>query len=234
MRSNNYLPHFLWTEALKTTLYILNQVLTKVVQKTLFELFKGWKPSLRHISVWGCPSEVRTYNPQEKKLDPRTISGYFIGYAEKPKGYRLYCPCHTTRIVESRNAKFLENNLVSGSGQFHDTLSERDHNQGQDPGPSHRLTIIRTHEVETGIRQPTIEVPLTSELMDQVVKEPQNVEQPIEQQVPHEEITLRRSTRVRNSTISSDYVVYLQESDYNIEVEHDLETFSQAISYNES
>ena len=136
--------------------------------------------------------------------------------------------------MESRNAKFLENNLVSGSDQFHDTLSKRDHNQGQDPGPSHRLTIIRTHDVETGIRQPTIEVPLTSELMDQVVKEPQNVEQPIEQQVPHEEITLRRSTRVRNSTISSAYVVYLQESDYNIEVEHDLETFSQAISSNES
>ena len=54
--------------------------------------------------------------------------------------------------MESRYAKFLENDLVSGSGQFHDTLFERDHYQGQDPGPSHRLTVIRTHEVETGIR----------------------------------------------------------------------------------
>ena len=31
MRSNSYLPHFLWTEALKTTVYILNRVRTKVV-----------------------------------------------------------------------------------------------------------------------------------------------------------------------------------------------------------
>ncbi|KAL6339309.1 hypothetical protein AAG906_028030 [Vitis piasezkii] len=63
------------------------------------------------MRVWGCSSEVRIYNPQEKKLDPRTISGYFIGYAEKSKEYKFYCPSHNTRIVESRNAKFLEYNL---------------------------------------------------------------------------------------------------------------------------
>ena len=83
MRSNRKLSQFLWIEALKTIVYILNRVPTKVVLKTPFELFKGWKPSLRHICIWGCPSEVRVYNPQEKKLDPRTISGYFIGYAKK-------------------------------------------------------------------------------------------------------------------------------------------------------
>ena len=86
MRSNKKkLPQFLWIEALKKVVYILNRVPTKVVLKTPFELFKGWKPSLGHICIWGCPSEVRVYNPQEKKLDPRTISGYFIGYAEKSK-----------------------------------------------------------------------------------------------------------------------------------------------------
>ena len=81
MLSSSKLPRFLWTEALKTTVYILNQVPTKVVPNTPFELWKGWKPSLRHMRVWGCLSEVRIYNPQEKKLNPRTISGYFIGYA---------------------------------------------------------------------------------------------------------------------------------------------------------
>ena len=103
-------------------MYILNRVPTKAVPKTPFELFKGWKPSSRHIRVWGCPSEVRIYNPQEKKLDPKTISGYFIGYAERSKGYRFYCPSHSTRIVESKNAKFLENDLISGSDQFQDIV----------------------------------------------------------------------------------------------------------------
>ena len=115
MLSSSKLPQFLWTEALQTTVYILNRVPTKVVLNTPFELLKGWKPSLRHMHVWGCSSEVRIYNPQQKKLDPRTINGYFIGYAEKSKGYIFYYPSHSTRIVESRNTKFLEYDLVSGA-----------------------------------------------------------------------------------------------------------------------
>ena len=48
------------------------------------------------------------------KLDVRTISGYFIGYPEKSKGIRFYCPNHTTRIKASGNATFIENDEVSG------------------------------------------------------------------------------------------------------------------------
>ena len=118
MHINFKILESLWTKSLKTIMYILNRVPTKAVPKTPFELWKGWKPSLRHIRVWGCPSEVRVYNPQEKKLDPRTISAYFIGYAEMSKWYRFYYPSHNTRIVESRNAKFLENDLISESIDF--------------------------------------------------------------------------------------------------------------------
>jgi hypothetical protein len=71
--------------------------------------------SLRHLHVWSCPTEVRIYNSHEKKLDFRTISGYFIGYPEKSKGYHFYCPNHSTRIVEYGNAKFTENDENSGS-----------------------------------------------------------------------------------------------------------------------
>ena len=54
MRSNTKLPQCLWYEALKTEVYILNRVPTKVVPKTPFELFKGWQSSLRHIRL-GMP-----------------------------------------------------------------------------------------------------------------------------------------------------------------------------------
>jgi len=70
---------------------------------------------------------VRIYIPQEKKLDLRTISGYFVGYVKRSKGYRFYCPYHITKIVESRNAKFLENDLISGSDQLGDLGSEIDY-----------------------------------------------------------------------------------------------------------
>ena len=131
MLNNSKLPRFLWIEALKKAVYILNQVLTKAIPKTPFELWKGWKPSLRHMRVWGCLSEVRIYNLQEKKLDPRTISEYFIGYAERSKEHNFYCPSHNTRIVESRNAKFLEYDLVSGSDQFGNIVSDIDHIESQ-------------------------------------------------------------------------------------------------------
>ena len=41
MKSNKKLPQYLWIETLKTTVYILNRVPTKVVSKTPFESFKG-------------------------------------------------------------------------------------------------------------------------------------------------------------------------------------------------
>ncbi|RVW65982.1 Retrovirus-related Pol polyprotein from transposon TNT 1-94 [Vitis vinifera] len=246
MLSSSKLPKFLWTEALKTAVYILNRVPTKAVPKTPFELLKGWKPSLRHMRVWGCSSEVRIYNPQEKKLDPRTISGYFIGYAEKSKGYRFYCPSHSIRIVESRNAKFLEYDLVSGSDQFRNIVSDIDHTESQPSTSSDRLFIVHnTPQVQTGVErtidevQPVIEVPQVVDNIpvDQVDQElPNTSEQQVEPHTSSEDIgtTLRRSARTKRSAIPSDYVVYLQESDYNIGAENDPESFSQAMSCKES
>ncbi|RVX20257.1 Retrovirus-related Pol polyprotein from transposon TNT 1-94 [Vitis vinifera] len=246
MLSSSKLPKFLWTEALKTAVYILNRVPTKAVPKTPFELLKGWKPSLRHMRVWGCSSEVRIYNPQEKKLDPRTISGYFIGYAEKSKGYRFYCPSHNTRIVESRNAKFLEYDLVSGSDQFRNIVSDIDHTESQPSTSSDRLFIVHnTPQVQSGVErtitevQPVVEVPQVVDNIpvDQVDQEfPDTSGQQVEPHTSLEDIgaTLRRSTRTKRLAIPNDYVVYLQECDYNIGAENDPESFSQAMSCKES
>ncbi|RVW32009.1 Retrovirus-related Pol polyprotein from transposon TNT 1-94 [Vitis vinifera] len=127
MLSSSKLPKFLWTEALKTTVYILNRVPTKVVPKTPFELLK---------------------------------------------------------VV----------NRVCDICTFGDALDQVDQ-----------------------------ELPDTSE-------------QQVEPHTSSEDIgaTLRRSTRTKRSTILSDYVVYLQESYYNIGVENDPESFSQAMSCKES
>ena len=108
MMSRSNLPEYLWGEAIKTTNYILNRVPRKYVPKTPFELWTSRKPSLNHFRVWGCPAEVRLYKPQEKKLDPRIVRCYFIGYPDHSKGYKFYNPTHGQRIVESLTAKFLE------------------------------------------------------------------------------------------------------------------------------
>ena len=46
----------------------------------------GRKPSLWHLHVWGCPVEVRIYNPHEKKLDSRTISVFLLVIQNNLKG----------------------------------------------------------------------------------------------------------------------------------------------------
>lgn len=89
-------------------MYILNKFPSKTVSKTLFETWNGWRPRLRHLRIWGCPVKVMIYNHQLKKLDLRIVSHYSIGYPAKSKGYRFYCPLHTIRIVQAKNAKFLK------------------------------------------------------------------------------------------------------------------------------
>ena len=94
------------------------------------------------------------------------------------------------------------------------------------------------------MRKPFSEVPHIAniDLVDQVANEeiPEIVDKPIEQQVnqqipqENDEATLRGSTRVRKSTIPNDYIVYLQELDFNIRAENYPKTLSQAMSSKES
>ena len=81
MISYSNLPKSLWGEALKTTAYILNRLLTKATTKTPYELWIGKKLSLKYLHICGCLAKARPYRPYEKKLDSRTVSFNFIGYS---------------------------------------------------------------------------------------------------------------------------------------------------------
>ena len=52
MLSNSSIPLSLWMYALRTVLYLLNRVPSKVAPKTPFKLWTGRKPSLRNLRVW--------------------------------------------------------------------------------------------------------------------------------------------------------------------------------------
>ena len=57
MLSNSTLPVSLWMYALKTIIYLLNRVPSKVVPKTTFELWTNRTLSIRHLHVWGCKTK---------------------------------------------------------------------------------------------------------------------------------------------------------------------------------
>ncbi|XP_068655794.1 uncharacterized protein [Aristolochia californica] len=183
-----------------------------------------------------CMYLYMLYNNNET-LDAFKI---FKAKVETQYGYRFYCPSHSTRIVESRNAKFLENDLISGSNPTLNIVSEKDHSESQPSTLSDKLLIVyNTPQVKTGVEQLIIEVPQDADdiPVDQVVQElPRTFEQLVEPHTSQEYdgTTLRRSTRPKSSTIHDDYVVYLQETDYNIGAKNDPKFFSRVMSCKES
>jgi hypothetical protein len=59
------LPINLWGYALEAAAYLLNKV-----PSTPYEIWKGRKPNLKHIRIWGCPAYVKKL--QTDKLDARS------------------------------------------------------------------------------------------------------------------------------------------------------------------
>ena len=102
-------------DAFKTTIHILNRVLSKSVPKTPYELWTGREPSVNHLRVSGYPADAKVFNPNIGKLDSKTVSCHFIGYPDKSKGYRFYCSDRHTKFVETRHTIFLEDDMIKGS-----------------------------------------------------------------------------------------------------------------------
>jgi hypothetical protein len=102
-------------EVLKTVIHILNRVPSKVVPKTLYELWTGRESSLKHLCVWRSPAEAKVFNPNIGKLDPKIVSCHFIGYPEKSKGFCFYCSDRYTKFVETRHTVILEDEMMRGS-----------------------------------------------------------------------------------------------------------------------
>ena len=99
----------------KTATHILNRVSRNSVPKTPYELWTERVPSLNHLRVWGSPTEAKVFNPNIRKLDSKIVSCYFIGYPEKSKGFRFYCPDRHTKFVETRHTIFLEDEMKRGA-----------------------------------------------------------------------------------------------------------------------
>ncbi|KAL0404427.1 UNVERIFIED_CONTAM: hypothetical protein Sradi_2083500 [Sesamum radiatum] len=141
------------------------------------------------------------YSSQKKKLESRTISRYFIGYVERSKGYRYYCLSNSTRVMESKNAKFLKSDMITGSDKGLSIRSYVDLSESRPSTSSNGLIVIvpNTPTVQKRVEQPIQTVPQIDdhEPVDLVVPHMlQNVQQPVHQQSSLENVdaTLERST----------------------------------------
>ncbi|RLM64518.1 hypothetical protein C2845_PM16G23290 [Panicum miliaceum] len=208
------LPVSLWMEALKTAVYILNRVPSKAVPKTPYELWTGKIPSLNHLRVWGSPAEAKIFNPNIGKLDSKTVSCHFIGYPDRSKGYRFYCPDRFTKFVETRHAAFLEEEMIRGNATVRKIVLEE--KRVYAPTPMIQEPFFSLTDTAMPVPELNPSVATQNENVEPVLQDPidNNVstDQGEPSQVPADNIRTeeapRRSQRERRSAISADYEVY--------------------------
>ncbi|RVW68068.1 Retrovirus-related Pol polyprotein from transposon TNT 1-94 [Vitis vinifera] len=223
------LPVNLWGYALEAAAYLLNKIPTKTVSTTPYEIWKGRKPNLKHIKVWGCPAYVKKL--QTDKLEARSDKCRFIGYPKETMGYYFYHPLDH-KVFVARGGTFLEREfLAEGS---HGKEIELDETQEE----TNETTAAQEHEMEfeqpffdvlkstQRLQSPTIVAPKPAIVQEQV-NEPEpavvqeQVNEPILEQIQqplnpiHE--PLRRSSRAHRAPNRLNLMV---QDDLSNEVHH--------------
>ncbi|KAJ9566879.1 hypothetical protein OSB04_002845 [Centaurea solstitialis] len=77
MLNQSGLPTNLWGEALLTACHIHNRITSRVIPTSPYESWKGRKPKIDYMKVWGCVAYYRTPDPKRSKLGDRAIKSIF-------------------------------------------------------------------------------------------------------------------------------------------------------------
>jgi hypothetical protein len=206
------------------------------------------KPTLNYLHGWGCSAEAKLFNQSIGKLDPKTVSCHFIGYLDKSKGFRFYCPDRYIKIVKIRHTIFLEDEVIRESMVPREIRLEEKRvcvPTLMVAEPVFSVPVAVTPMVQDNVvTEPILDFPVpmaamtivgspmveVDEEVEPVFQEPitsheeEQQEHPI-QDVPHNEPP-RRSQRARKSAIFDDYEVYVSEE---IQMEGDPTSFEEAM-----
>lgn len=113
----------LWAEAINTAVYVINRTgPSRVKDVTPYELWWNKEFDVNNLQVFG--SQVSVHIPDQKRLkfDSKAELGYFIGYGENTKGYRIYFP--EGNIVDTKRDVI----FIKKSEEY----KERDRRQGKE------------------------------------------------------------------------------------------------------
>ena len=97
-----------WVEAASTAVFLQNRFPTKALEdKTPFEAWYGYKPSLNFLRVFGCVCFSHIPQVKRDKLDKKLEPNIFVGYSSSSKAYKVYQP-QTGKLIVSRDVFFNE------------------------------------------------------------------------------------------------------------------------------
>ncbi|KAL8089889.1 hypothetical protein AgCh_039374 [Apium graveolens] len=98
------MPAYMWGEAVRQSVYLLNRLPTRALSDmTPYEAWRGKKPDLKHIRLFGCVAYMKVPQVHVKKLDDRSMTVVYLGKEPGTKASRLYDPVggrlHVSRDV---------------------------------------------------------------------------------------------------------------------------------------
>ena len=110
MMTEKQVSQVFWADVLSTACYISNRAYIRPsLRKTPYELFKGRKPNLSHLHVFGSKCFIHNNGKDNLgKFDPKSDEGLFLGYSNRSKAYRVFNK-RTCVVEESVHVVFDEN-----------------------------------------------------------------------------------------------------------------------------
>ncbi|KAG7553438.1 GAG-pre-integrase domain [Arabidopsis thaliana x Arabidopsis arenosa] len=225
-------PNYLWGEAVRHATYLINRVATRTLEdKTPYEAFKGKKPNILHLKIFGCIGYAKTETQHLKKLDDRSKALVHLGTEPGSKAYKLLDPARR-RIVVSRDVVFDEkrgwnwnhsgkDESDNAPGMFKFRLGEfGNHGLREEVSETENRTEETREENENNDEALDNENDFSDNASEISLEEVENQEQaPIQP-------TLRRSERQSHKPgYLNDYVL-LAETEYEI-IEHLLLTLNE-------
>ena len=97
------LPYHFWAEAMNMACYVHNRVtLRKGTSTTLYEVWKGRRPTVKYFHVFGSKCYILADREQRRKMDPKSDEGIFLGYSRNNRAFRVF-NSRTKVMMESIN-----------------------------------------------------------------------------------------------------------------------------------
>ena len=88
---------------MNTACYIHNRVtLRKGTSTTLYEIWKGRKPTVKYFHIFGSTCYILADREQRRKMNPKSDEGLFLGYSTNSRAYRVF-NSRTKTVMESIN-----------------------------------------------------------------------------------------------------------------------------------
>jgi len=98
-----HLPYHLWAEAMNTACHVHNRVTLRAgTATTLYELWKGRKPTVKYFHVFGSKCYILADRDYRRKMDPKRVEEIFSGYSTNSRAYKVY-NSRTQVVMESIN-----------------------------------------------------------------------------------------------------------------------------------